>query len=85
MSQVRDASTKKQDPFPQFGNPTFVKKFHGLFVMYFRTLRTFLVFTKIFTIKVVFWLVKVGMGDTPSPPLVGKFPLYLVFFLLFTE
>ena len=40
------------------------------FIFHFRTLGTFLVFTKMFTFWVVLWFVEVGMGD--PPPLAGK-------------
>ena len=66
---------------PQVGNPMFVGK-KIRFILHFRTLGTFLVFTKMFTFWVVLWFVEVGMGDPPSKE---KFPLYLVFFDLFTE
>ena len=46
------------------------------FILHFRTLGTFLVFTKMFTFWVVLWFVEVGTGD--PPPSSEKFPLYPV-------
>ena len=43
------------------------------FILHFRTLGTFLVFTKMFTFWVVLWFVEVGTGD-PTPPLKRKIP-----------
>ena len=37
------------------------------FILHFRTLGTFLVFTKMFTFWVVLWFVEVGTGDPPPP------------------
>ena len=53
------------------------------FIMHFRTLGTFLVFTKKITLWVVLWLEEVGMDDPHSPR--EEFPLYPVFFDFFTE
>ena len=67
------------DPaLPQFGNPMFVKKKKLWLILHFRTLGTFLIFTKMFSFWVVLWFVEVGMGDpTPSSE---KFPLHPVLF-----
>ena len=53
------------------------------FILHFRTLGTFLVFTKMFTFWVVLWFVEVGTGD--PPPSSEKFPLYPVLLDFFTE
>ena len=37
------------------------------FILHFRTLGTFLVFTKMFTFWVVLWFGEVGTGDPPPP------------------
>ena len=42
------------------------------FILHFRTLGTFLVFTKMFTFWVVLWFVEVGTGD--PPPFAGGTP-----------
>ena len=80
--QVRDVCQKKNGkmleffpsrgpplPSPLFGNPMFVRK-KIWFILHFRTLGTFLVFTKMFTFWVVLWFVEVGTGD--PPPLQAK-------------
>ena len=59
-------------PSPQFRNPMFVKKKKLWFILLFRTLGTFLIFTKMFSFWVVLWFVEVGMGD--PPPLKRKIP-----------
>ena len=41
-------------------------------ILHFRTLGTFLIFTKMFSFWVVLWFVEVGMGD--PPPLKRKIP-----------
>ena len=64
-------------PSPQFRNPMFLRENKLWFILHFRTLGTFLVFTKMFTFWVVLWLEEVGMGD--PPPLREKFPFSLNF------
>ena len=41
------------------------------FILHFRTLGTFLVFTKMFTFWVVLWLEEMGMDD--PPPITGQY------------
>ena len=59
-------------PLPPFLEPNVCEKKKLWFILHFRTLGTFLVFTKMFTFWVVLWFVEVGTGD--PPPLKRKIP-----------
>ena len=61
---------------PQFGNTMFVRKTLW-FILHFRALGTFLVFTKMVTFWVVLWLEEVGMDDAPP---CGENSCFFLFF-----
>ena len=81
---IREAPPKKKREnvgiFPKWGTPPplppvwerHVCEKKLWFILHFRTLGTFLVFTKMFTFWVVLWFVEVGTGD--PPPLKRKNP-----------
>ena len=74
------SKTRTPPPPPSLGMPCLWRKKLWV-ILEFRTLETFLFFTKMFTFWVVLWLVEVGMDDPPPTPC-GKnshfFPFSLI-------